>query len=1154
MPSGDEPITTDQEILDEIFDRVVQRLEEGLPVDVDMLAAEHAELRTPIERTVRLALQVAVGHSDALPVVPGFVVLKELGHGGMGAVYLAQQERLGGRAVALKLLPPSVALSPQARARFRAEALAIARLRHPHIVAVYDVVEDAGIYAFAMEWVDGRSLAALVDQALAGADPPSAADLRACFASRDNAPQCSYTEFVCGVGIAIADALAAVHREGLLHRDVKPSNVLVRNDGTALLSDFGLARAAGGSSLTLTDCFVGTPAFAAPEQLRGDNDQLDARTDIYGLGATLYYALTGTPPVRGTNPLQVLHQIESGAFKSLRCARSAVPADLATIVHKALAPDPGRRYKSADEFAADLRAFLAGEVIHAKPASLLYVMCKRIRRHRASVTLALVLTLTLCGWCAFSLHSWWRAYQGQFRVIVRSPGVQTVDVAVFDQNVPTTLPAGTLLQVNTLRGVSRNSEIPGGLGIGHSQGRHAGDVRLGAAQHLLVHGELQVGCGADGTLTVADGGAVECVCATLGPNLGARGELRVASTGASFKARDTLDVGVRGVGTLRVGPQAQVITEQVHAGQYADGMIVVSGQGAKLDAVRLEIAGHTVGRLEVSGGGTLSCREANLAVARSARAEVLVTGRGSCWATTTELRAGVGGVTDVVVTEGGLIRGHNFFLGNDSGSKGTLTIDGVDSAVRLDRKLYVGVNGAGHVDVRSGEIATDALLVSGAPGGTGSIRIAGERPRLTITTGCEIGAKGYGICECTDGSQIESTWIWLGRHVNGEGFVTLSGPGTTWLNRASCALGGYFRERGGVGGIRIEQGTKFLVELELVVWPKSKLSLAGGTLVAELLTLHDPAALEATAGLLAVRTVHGNLHITGATLASACAPGEINVLGDLTLENGALRVFLSGNEVGQFDRTHVSGATTLGGNLEVWAARDFRPGYDDRIPILLSAGSITGAFANASPVLRLRNGGTCEVYCADNELFLTHFKGPFASALIPDLSDACLLPAWTPPASGPFPGHISRNESNGLDRIFLGPPDDITFGVANGLVVFDFGARRVLDGPGPDFNVYEADTADIEFQKIRVSVSADGAEFLSVTESEAPMVRLPGDEAHDSDDFGRSYDLAVTGLSRVRFIRVEGLPATGAPYQSLGFDLDAIGAIHISEPASETSD
>jgi serine/threonine protein kinase len=302
---------------------------------------------------------VAVGHPRTLPVVRGYTLLGELGQGGMGTVYLARQERLGGRPVALKVLAPSVALSPSARERFRTEGLAIARLRHPNIVAVHDVVHDADIYAYAMEWVDGKSLAELINALERCTGEPGLADVRAFLGTPSGVlEQGALATFICGVGIAVARALGEVHRAGLLHRDVKPANVLLRRDGTPLLSDFGLARDLDTATLTQAGHFVGTPAYAAPEQLRGSSGALDARTDVYGLGVTLYHALTLRLPFSGTSTADLLRKIEAGQAEPLRRANPHLSADLQTIVAKAMDADPARRYQTADALADDLERLL----------------------------------------------------------------------------------------------------------------------------------------------------------------------------------------------------------------------------------------------------------------------------------------------------------------------------------------------------------------------------------------------------------------------------------------------------------------------------------------------------------------------------------------------------------------------------------------------------------------------------------------------------------------------------------------------------------------------------------------------------------------------------------------------------------------------------
>ncbi|MBI5762966.1 MAG: protein kinase [Planctomycetes bacterium] len=402
-----------QEFLDDVFEHAVRLIEEGRPAITDELLDGRENLRADVERLIRLASQIASGPVRRMPVIGGYDVLHELGHGGMGTVYLARQESLGGRPVALKVLPVSTGLSPRARDRFTFEARAIARLRHPNIVAIHDVLDEDGLCAYAMEWVDGTSLAAWIDERrvrcadhLDANKPmlvresllaPNSTGFPSGSSHSTDFPHLD-VPFICRLGISIAHALAAVHKTGILHRDVKPSNILLRRDGTALLADFGLAREVDSSIHTQDGRFAGTVAYAPPEQLRGDTARVDARSDLYALGVTLYHALALQLPFEAREPVAMLRQIESGLSTPLRKLNPRVPRDLETIITKAIDPDPDRRYQMATEFAEDLERLLGFQPIHARRASLATRSVKLLRRNRAAaigLTIGSLLTILI---------------------------------------------------------------------------------------------------------------------------------------------------------------------------------------------------------------------------------------------------------------------------------------------------------------------------------------------------------------------------------------------------------------------------------------------------------------------------------------------------------------------------------------------------------------------------------------------------------------------------------------------------------------------------------------------------------------------------------------------------------------------------------------
>ncbi|MDH3590963.1 MAG: serine/threonine protein kinase, partial [Planctomycetota bacterium] len=270
-----------------------------------------------------------------------FVILDELGRGSMGVVYEAFQEDLK-RKVAIKILPANIALDAKQVRRFRREAESMARLQHEHIIPIYEVGEIDATHYFAMEKVEGQALG---DRS---------------FRDKDSMREAAR------LAMQAARGLAHAHDQGVIHRDVKPGNLLVARDGRVVVSDFGLARLTDSVSLTSTDAIVGTPKYMAPEQILPGRDPLDGRADIYSLGATLYEVVAGRPPFEEPSVQAFIKAILEDRPVSPRKFNRQVPIDLATIILRCLEKNPNDRYERAADLADDLDRFLKGERIHAK--------------------------------------------------------------------------------------------------------------------------------------------------------------------------------------------------------------------------------------------------------------------------------------------------------------------------------------------------------------------------------------------------------------------------------------------------------------------------------------------------------------------------------------------------------------------------------------------------------------------------------------------------------------------------------------------------------------------------------------------------------------------------------------------------------------------
>ncbi|MBI4600497.1 MAG: serine/threonine protein kinase [Planctomycetes bacterium] len=336
-----------------------------------------------------------------LQQVGEYTILREIGRGGMGVVYEAEQASLG-RRVALKVLPFHSLLDSKRLERFQQEARAAARLSHPNIVPVYGVGEHLGMHFCVMQYIPGQGLNRVIEEvrrlregsdtdpdggaADASSSPSSSSSLAAGLETGGaRGGRERYFRNVARLARDVALALEYAHGEGILHRDVKPSNLLLDPGGRVWLTDFGLAKAEGGDEITKSGDFVGTVLYMAPERFKGWSDP---RSDVYGLGITLHELLTLKPAFSERDRAQLLRKVAAEEPPAPRRLDRTIPRDLETVVLKAIAKEPAQRYGSARAMAEDLNRFLEGRPVEARRSHVL----ARLARWCARNSLAAALT------------------------------------------------------------------------------------------------------------------------------------------------------------------------------------------------------------------------------------------------------------------------------------------------------------------------------------------------------------------------------------------------------------------------------------------------------------------------------------------------------------------------------------------------------------------------------------------------------------------------------------------------------------------------------------------------------------------------------------------------------------------------------------------
>jgi serine/threonine protein kinase len=455
----------------QLTEELIERMREGLPVDRDGYLARYPDYAQQLGELIDTLLLVAdLASSDlhsestldsiaenptgnpGLGTLGDFRLLREIGRGGMGVVYEADQLSLG-RLVALKVLPFAAVLDKRQLQRFKHEAQAAASLHHPNIVPVFGVGCHRGVHYIAMQLIRGHTLATVIHE-LCGpqgdaqastisplsdvtsnlcngqfappvesaghgnrvVDPQHQSPVKPLPPGRDDVEtsdtvrtdrevvatmrsklrSSAFFRTVARLGIQAADALQYAHEHGVVHRDIKPANLILDNEGRLWVTDFGLAQLETETGVTMSGDVLGTVRYMSPEQAHVQAGMVDHRTDIYSLGVTLCELLTQRPAYDGPNRQSLLREIAAHQPRPPRALNAVIPRQLETVFLKAMRRSPGERYASAAELADDLQRFLDHKPIHAKPPTLTDRMAKWALRNRRLV-LAVVVLLVLAS-------------------------------------------------------------------------------------------------------------------------------------------------------------------------------------------------------------------------------------------------------------------------------------------------------------------------------------------------------------------------------------------------------------------------------------------------------------------------------------------------------------------------------------------------------------------------------------------------------------------------------------------------------------------------------------------------------------------------------------------------------------------------------------